>query len=160
MAKKILLGTDGSEPAKDAARLAIQFAGKLGLELVALRVVDVERYTYDFDESRSDIATELETHARRVLQEVKEMADAAGIGVQLEVRQGDSSRELIRFAQDDPDVMMIVLGATGRRRLGRQLIGSTAERVVRQVGRDLPCTVVIAPSTFTNEAARIELSSD
>lgn len=160
MAKKILLGTDGSEPAKDAARLAIQYAGSLGLELTALRVVDVERYIYDFDESRSDVSAELEAHAQRVLQEVKELADATGVDIQLEVRQGDSSREIIRYAQEDPSVVMIVLGATGRRRLGRQLIGSTAERVVRQVGRDLPCAVVIAPSAFTNEAARLELSSD
>lgn len=160
MARKILLGTDGSEPAKDAARLAIQYARRLGLDLTALRVVDVERYTYDFDESRSDVAAELETHARRILQEVKDMAVEAGIDAAMEIRQGDSSREIIRFAQDDPDVVMIILGATGRRRLGRQLIGSTAERVVRQVGRDLPCAVIIAPSTFTNEAARLEITSD
>jgi nucleotide-binding universal stress UspA family protein len=160
MAKKILLGIDGSEPAKDAARLGIQIAGSMGLELTALRVIDIERYTYDWEESRSDISGELEIHAQRVLNEIKEMADAAGVAIKLEVRQGDSSREIIRFAQDDPGMTMIILGATGRRRLGRQLIGSTAERVVRQVGRDLPCAVVIAPSTFTNEAARLELDSD
>jgi nucleotide-binding universal stress UspA family protein len=160
MANKILLGTDGSEPAKDAARLAIQIAGKMGLGLTALRVVDIERYTYDWEESRSDIAGELEIHAQRVLNEVKELADAAGVDIVLETRPGDSSREIIRYAQEDKDVAMIILGATGRRRLGRQLIGSTAERVVRQVGRDLPCAVIIAPSTFTNEAARLELDSD
>jgi nucleotide-binding universal stress UspA family protein len=132
----------------------------MGLELTALRVIDIERYTYDWEESRSDISGELEIHAQRVLNEIKEMADAAGVAIKLEVRQGDSSREIIRFAQDDPGMTMIILGATGRRRLGRQLIGSTAERVVRQVGRDLPCAVVIAPSTFTNEAARLELDSD
>ena len=159
MAKKILLGTDGSEPSKDAARLALQFAVKLGLELVALRVVDVERYTYDREDVRSNVAEELEAHARKVLEEVKEMADAAGISSTLEIRQGDSSREILRFAEEDPDVAMIILGATGRRRLGRQLIGSTAERVVRQVGRDLPCAVIIAPSSFTNEQARLEITS-
>ncbi|RJQ44050.1 MAG: universal stress protein [Gaiellales bacterium] len=158
MGRKILLGTDGSEPARDAARLAVQLAGSLGLGLTALRVVDVDRYTYDYaEESRSDIAAELENHAKRVLGEVKELADEAGLDTTLEIRQGDSSREIIRFAQDDPDIVMIVLGATGRRRLGRQLIGSTAERVVRQVGRDLPCAVMIAPSAFTNESARLEI---
>lgn len=158
MAAKILLATDGSEPAKDASRHAIQLAQGMGMGLVALRVVDIERYTYDWEAVREDVTRELEAHAKRVLDEVKDDAAKAGVEVDAQIRHGDSSREIIRFAQDDPDVKLIVMGSAGRRRLGRQLIGSTAERVVRQVGRDLPCAVTIAPSRATNEKARIELT--
>lgn len=154
---KILLATDGSEPAKDATRQAIQLAGGMGLELVALRVVDIERYTYDWEAVREDVTRELESHAQRVLDEVAEMAAASGVKVDTQIRHGDASREIIRFAHDEPGVVMVVMGSSGRRRLGRQLIGSTAERVVRQVGRDLPCAVIITPSKATNPDSRIDL---
>jgi len=158
MAKRILIPTDGSEQAGDAAGLAIQIAGKMGLGLVALRVVDVDRYASEFEAVRDVVMKELEEQAQRILSEVREQAEAAGLTVDTQIRHGDSSREIIRFAQEDGDVVMIVMGASGRRRLGRQLIGSTAERVVRQVGRDLPCAVVVAPSTATTPGARLDLT--
>ncbi|MHB8859551.1 MAG: universal stress protein [Thermoleophilia bacterium] len=157
MAKKILIATDGSEPAMDAARYAFQIAGKMGLSLTGLRVVDIDRYASDWGAVRDTVAGELEEHARRILGELEAEAGKAGLEVDLQVRHGDSSREIIRFAQEDPEVAMIVLGATGRRRLGRQLIGSTAERVVRQVGRDLACPVVVVPSASATPGARLDL---
>jgi len=157
MAKRILIATDGSDQAKDATSLAIQIAGRMRLGLVALRVVDVDRYASEFEAVRDVVMKELEDQANRILSEAKAQVETAGLPVETEIRHGDSSREIIRFAQEDPEIVMIVLGASGRRRLGRQLIGSTAERVVRQVGRDLPCAVVVAPSQVTTAEARLEL---
>lgn len=157
MAKKILLATDGSEPAKDAAAFAIKLGGQLGMELVALRVVDIDRYTSDWDTVRNSVTRELEEHALRILRDVRDEAEKAGVSVDPQIRHGDSSREIIRFASENPEVAIIVMGASGRRRLGRQLIGSTAERVVRQVGSDLPCSVIIVPSTSTNPEARLDI---
>ncbi len=154
---KILLATDGSDPARDAARHAIQLAKGMDMGLVVLRVVDIERYTYDWEAVREDVTRELEAHARRILDEVAQMAADAGVEADTQIRHGDASREIIRFAHDDPEVVLVVMGSSGRRRLGRQLIGSTAERVVRQVGRDLPCAVTITPSKSTNPESRIEL---
>ena len=157
MAKKILIATDGSEPAMDAARYAFQISGKMGLGLVGLRVVDIDRYASEWEAVRETVAGELEEHARRILDELAEEARSHGLEIDLQVRHGDSSREIIRFAQEHDEVALIVLGATGRRRLGRQLIGSTAERVVRQVGRDLPCPVVITPSASGTPGVRLKL---
>ncbi|MHB0867423.1 MAG: universal stress protein [Thermoleophilia bacterium] len=152
MPKKILLATDGSDQAKDATRLATQLASSLGARLTALRVVDVDRYASEFMAVRDTVGQELETQARHILDEAAGIAREAGLEMETCVRHGDSSREIIRFAQEDTDIAMIVMGAS------RQLIGSTAERVVRQVGRDLPCAVVIAPSTATTAQARLELA--
>lgn len=157
MDKKILIATDGSEQAKDAISLAIQLAAKLGQGLVALRVVDVDRYASEFMAVREAVSKELEEQAARILQEARDMAAATGLSIDTQVRHGDSSREIIRYVQENPEITLIVMGASGRRRLGRQLIGSTAERVVRQVGRDLPCAVMIAPSIVTTPEARLEL---
>jgi len=158
MAKKILVATDGSDQAKDAIVLGIQFAESQGLELVALRVVDVDRYASEFETVRDVVMKQLEEQAQRILGDAKAQVEAAGLSLDTLVRHGDSSREIIRYAQENDDVSMIVMGASGRRRLGRQLIGSTADRVVRQVGRDLPCAVVIAPSLVTTTEARLKLS--
>lgn len=157
MAKRILVATDGSDQAKDAVSLAIQLAEKQGLGLVALRVVDVDRYASEFETVRDVVMKQLEEQARHILDDAKAQVEAAGLSLDTLVRHGDSSREIIRFAQEDDDISMIVMGASGRRRLGRQLIGSTAERVVRQVGRDLPCAVVIVPSLVTTPEARLKL---
>lgn len=157
MGNKILIATDGSDQAKDATRLAIQMAEGMDLGLIALRVVDVDRYASEFMAVRDVVAQELEDQARRILEEAGALAREAGLEIDTQVRHGDSSREIIRFAKENPDVVLIVMGASGRRRLGRQLIGSTAERVVRQVGRDLPCAVTIAPSLVTTSEARLEL---
>lgn len=155
MASKMLLATDGSEPAKDAASFAIKLASKLGMELVALRVVDIDRYTSDWEAVRNTVTKELEDHALRILRDVRDEAEKSGVSVDPQIRHGDSSREIIRFARENPEVTIIIMGASGRRRLGRQLIGSTAERVVRQVGSDLPCSVIIAPSRSTQPEARL-----
>lgn len=157
MDRKILIATDGSEQAREATGLAIQLAQKLGHALVALRVVDVDRYASEFMAVREAVSRELEEQAARILDEAAGLAAAAGMEMETVVRHGDSSREIIRYAQENASVAIIVMGASGRRRLGRQLIGSTAERVVRQVGRDLPCSVMITPSTATTPEARLEL---
>ena len=158
MGKKILIATDGSDQAREATGIAIQLAENMGLGIAALRVVDVDRYASDFETVRNAVASELEEQAARILDDARAQVEAAGLDIETHVRHGDSSREIIRFALEDESVTMIVMGASGRRRLGRQLIGSTAERVVRQVGRDLPCAVVIAPSSATTPKARLELS--
>jgi nucleotide-binding universal stress UspA family protein len=157
MRNRILVATDGSDQAKDATRLAAQMAAKLDMGLVGLRVVDVDRYASEFMAVREAVGAELEEQAQRILEEAREIVEGLGREMETQIRHGDSSREIIRFAQENNDIAMVIMGASGRRRLARQLIGSTAERVVRQVGRDLPCAVVIAPSKATTAEARLDL---
>lgn len=157
MKNSILIPVDGSEASLDAARLAINLAGGLGLGLVALRVIDVDRYASEFEAVRETVTKELEAHAKKILEEVSRLAADGGASIEAHMRHGDSSREIIRFAQENQEIVLIVMGAAGRRRLARQMIGSTAERVVRQVGRDLPCPVTIVPSIAAQPEARIKI---
>lgn len=151
---KILLCTDGSPAAKDAAREAISLARQMNMGLVALRVVDDERYTADWQAIRETVNRELEEHALRILRDVRDEARKAGLEIEPQIRHGDASREIIAFIREDPDVSLVVMGASGRRRVTRQLIGSVAERVVRQVGRELPCSVMVTP--FHDDGAAAE----
>src|SRR5665811_1902443 len=93
MAKKILVATDGSDQAKDAIVLGIQFAESQGLELVALRVVDVDRYASEFETVRDVVMKQLEEQAQRILGDAKAQVEAAGLSLDTLVRHGDSSRE-------------------------------------------------------------------
>lgn len=150
---KILLCTDGSPPAKDAAKQAIALAKRMGMKLVALRVVDDERYTSDWQAIRETITKELEEHALRILRDVREEARKEGVEIDPQIRHGDASREIIAFVRENPDIQLVVMGATGRRRVSRQLIGSVAERVVRQVSRELLCPVMVTPHSDESRQA-------
>ncbi len=153
MSSKILIPVDGSEAALDAARFAVRLAAGLGLEPVALWVVDVDHYASEFEAVRETVASELETNAEKILGQVRRIGEESGVSIQALVRHGDSSREIIRFVQETPEVALVVMGASGRRRLGRQMIGSTAERVVREAARDLPCPVIVVPCRASQRQA-------
>lgn len=147
MSHKVLVCVDGSEPSKEATRYAVELARAAGLELIALRVVDVEAYTDKSDEKREVVKGALESHADIVLQEAADMAEEAGVPVERERRYGDSSTEIAACAHESNDVVLVVLGGSGRRKLLRRTLGSTAERVARHVAEDIPCPVMVTPSS-------------
>jgi nucleotide-binding universal stress UspA family protein len=70
---------------------------------------------------------------------------AADVKVPLEhqLRQGDPANEILRVAQEIP-CDIIVLGMHGRTGLGRLLMGSVAEQVVRRA----PCPVLTVKAPF------------
>lgn len=153
----LLLCTDGNKPAQEAAHFASHLAHKLGADMVALRVVDRERYAGEWDEIGQKLADELEEHAGHALEQVEEEAEREAVGIRVEVRHGDASAEIIRFTRDNPEIRMVVMGATGRRGgLGEQIFGSTAERVLVEVDRHVPCPVLLTPTTMVQPDARIE----
>ena len=87
-----------------------------------------------FHDAARHRAGELVTHAARRL-------EAAGFHVTDEVREGDARHAILDCAEDwQPDV--IVVGSHGRRGLGRFLLGSVSEGIVRHA----PCSVhVVRP---------------
>lgn len=87
-----------------------------------------------FHDTARHRAGELVAHAARRL-------EAAGFRVTDEVREGDARHAILDCAADwQPDV--IVLGSHGRRGLGRFLLGSVSEGIVRHA----PCSVhVVRP---------------
>ena len=144
---KILVPVDGSESAKKAADAAIEMASLMGDEVVALRVIDVESYAGQWEFMRDQVEEELKRDAGEILDDVEKRAAAKGVKVEKIMRYGDASNEIISYVkQNKDDVRSIMMGSAGRRGIARAFVGSTASRVVRQVGAEVPCPVTIVPA--------------
>lgn len=142
---KYLVPIDGSPASKVAVSFAAALAGKTGVELVALRVLDVEHYTGQWGAIQDRVKEELENDANEMLDDAEDRAAVYGVKLSKEIRYGDSSREIIRFSREEPGIVQVIMGSAGRRGITKSLLGSTAERVSRRVGTDVGCPVTIVP---------------
>lgn len=68
------------------------------------------------------------------------------VPVELRVETGEPAKEILRIAQETP-CDLIVIGTHGRTGMGRLLMGSVAEQVVRKAA----CPVVTVKSLAANE---------
>lgn len=127
--RRILIATDGSDTALEAARHAIQLAQWSGAELFALSVVDAP------DARRlglyaREALTALRREAQAAVSAVVERAAAQGIVAQPLVVDGDPRRSVIEQA-GAIGADLIVIGARGVSAIERLLLGSVSEQVVR-----------------------------
>jgi universal stress protein A len=147
--KSILCPTDFSDAAANAERQAIDLARALGAELVLLHVASdaplwsETLYTPElrivFEGQRKWAEQALDARAKTLV--------ADGVTARSVVRTGVAWQEIVRAVSEER-ADMIVMGTHGRTGLDRMLMGSVAERVVRQA----PCpvlTVRLAPQRST-----------
>ena len=113
--ESVLVPLDGSALAEEALPLGQALALRAGVPLRLVRVIDRDR------------TSEAERQAEHA---VSEAARQAGVEAQLRVRAGDAAEEILREAGDLPRPL-IVMTTHGRSGIGRWLIGSVADRVVR-----------------------------
>jgi nucleotide-binding universal stress UspA family protein len=132
MFNRILVPVDGSPTSTKALVTALQLARESGGRVRLVHSFDELTYLTGYEYS-VDLMQQCRGHAEKVLQQALEIARAAGIEADaklLEVpgqRLGDAvAEEARRF-----DAELIVVGTHGRRGLGRVLLGSGAEQVIR-----------------------------
>jgi nucleotide-binding universal stress UspA family protein len=82
------------------------------------------------------------TEAAERLATLVEAAHATELVQERLVVTGDPAAELIRYAAAK-HVQLIIIGTHGRRGVSRFLMGSVAERVLREA----PCAVLVVPAT-------------
>jgi len=145
MFKKILVGTDFSEASDEARRVAIELARRLGAEL---EIVHVEEPipAYAFAEGAlldlPRLQEEVRTWAERQLEDLARGARASGVSTTTAVLLGVPANTIVEAARTER-ADLIVLGTHGRTGLERVLLGSVAERVVRNA----PCAVLTVRQT-------------
>ncbi|WP_144901121.1 universal stress protein [Halobellus captivus] len=129
MYDKILVPTDGSAASEGAVEHAIELAKQYGATLHALYVIDTGAYSAM--EVGSDIVVEaLREEGNQAVDRVVEEAEAAGVTVETSVQTGIAHRTIVQYAADE-GVDLVVMGTHGRTGVGRFLLGSVAEKVVR-----------------------------
>ncbi|WP_224335418.1 universal stress protein [Haloprofundus halobius] len=124
----ILLPTDGSEGSRQAAEHAFDLARQYDATVHVLYVADTQR------DSLTTVGTEvvdaLEDEGEDAVAAIVDSDVARGVDVEEAVVQGHPDEKILAYVEDNA-VDLVVMATHGRSGLGRYLLGSTTEKVVR-----------------------------
>ena len=132
MFKDILLPTDGSRGAAEAVNCAVAIAKKFDSTIHVLFVVEPPRFQdIGATAAMNDILRAIREAGQDIVREtVKLIQDSGVIAVEEVLREGHPAEEILNYARES-GMDLIVMGTHGRRGLGRLLLGSVTEEVVR-----------------------------
>ncbi len=136
-ARRLLLATDLGEASSAATDQAFSLAASLGASLLMVSVIDPGslllpggRFRTRVDQERSRLEADAQALVARGRRE--------GIDVSFLVWTGDPGDQIVAAAEAE-HVDMIVVGSHGRGTVGRLLLGSVSEHVVRNAA----CPVLV-----------------
>ncbi len=143
--RKILVPLDGSDTATSILPAAEEFAKAMGASLVLFHsVVPIAAYP-GFEMQSGAAATvleEMQAQARQILTRALEDAKSRGVEATMVVALDTPVNGILRAA-DDQKVDLIAIGTHGHGGIGRAVLGSVADGVVRR-SADVPCLVIRA----------------
>jgi nucleotide-binding universal stress UspA family protein len=128
--RNIVIATDGSENTQRAIEYGIKFAKFSGATVYALHVVDTSSLSQSWTAGWETMYELLRNEGQRAISNVKEYGEASGVDVKEVLLEGHPSSEIIDFAENN-NIDLIVMGTLGKTGLDRFLLGSVAEKVVR-----------------------------
>jgi nucleotide-binding universal stress UspA family protein len=130
---KIMVATDGSEPARRAVDSAIEFAKLSETKLYAVHVIALGFYstTHSRDSKwEKAMKEQLIKEGKETTAYVENAGRVANVEVESVILEGSPAEEIIDFAEKN-DIDLIVMGTHGITGISRFLLGSVAENVVR-----------------------------
>jgi nucleotide-binding universal stress UspA family protein len=127
MFDRILIPVDGSEPARNAAELGFDLAAEHDATVHGLYVVEPVSVA---EGGTGQVIEAMEQTGEEVVSEFAERAEANGLSAVTAVEIGVAHREILEYA-DANDIDLMVVGTHGRTGLGRYLLGSVTEKLVR-----------------------------
>jgi nucleotide-binding universal stress UspA family protein len=131
MFEKILVATDGSEHGMRAAKAAVELGKLSGGTVTAIYVADTSRTSHLPDDMLIfSIRELLLKEGKEAVDQVEKLAKDAGVNFESTLAEGNPGSEIISYAEK-AGTNIIVVGAVGRTGLDRFLLGSVAEKVVR-----------------------------
>lgn len=141
---RILVGVDASSVSTEAVRLAARLAQTYGGELIAFHAVDWYRAVAmacdsTFLMDSTSIVDALREEGSTLLEDAAKIAAECGIHADVRMVDGDASIELLNACAAEKSTL-IVMGTHGRSGIGRLVLGSTTEAVLR--GSTLPVMTV------------------
>ncbi|MBI4000582.1 MAG: universal stress protein [Nitrospira defluvii] len=136
---RILFATDFSDDAAHAQEYAMYLATAWNATLDVLHVIEAPPWL-GVDAETIAVIEQARTDAVRRLEQVRDQMVRSGISVRVRQVLGNPNEHICLVAKDN-GADLVVLGVQGRTNLVYGLIGSTAERVVK----DGPCQVLAVP---------------
>jgi nucleotide-binding universal stress UspA family protein len=139
MYENVLIATDGSEHASEAATHAIDVAARYGATLHALYVIET-RTAYDNAIVNPDEVREnFREIGEEALDEITARARAEGVELISSIEEGIPGEQILAYIEAR-DIDCVYIGERGHSAFKTVLLGSTAERVLH--GTDIPVTIV------------------
>jgi nucleotide-binding universal stress UspA family protein len=135
--RTVVLATDLSATSEAATTAALELAGTLGARLLAVSVIDPGSLRLPGGRFRQRI-DQVRGERERVAQSLVARGRSIGVAVDFLVWEGDPGESIIEAAMAE-NADMIVVGSHGRGTVGRFLIGSVSDHVVRNA----PCPVLV-----------------
>jgi nucleotide-binding universal stress UspA family protein len=143
----IVVGTDGSDTAREAVRQAVALAARLGARLQvvsAYEPVPAGRLREEAQQVPADLQWMINPRedVDATLREAADVAHAGGVDAETHARQGDPADAILDVAEEQGADLIVVgnKGMTGARRF---LLGSVPNRVSHHA----PCSVLIIRTT-------------
>jgi nucleotide-binding universal stress UspA family protein len=127
MFDRILIPVDGSDPARDAAQLGIDLAAEHDATVHGLYVVEPVAVA---EGGAGQVLDAMEAAGEEIVSELAEQAEAEGLTAVTAVETGVAHRKILEYT-DANDIDLMVVGTHGRTGLGRYLLGSVTEKLVR-----------------------------
>jgi nucleotide-binding universal stress UspA family protein len=142
---RILVPTDGSDTASAAVDHALGLAEQFGATVHAVAVIDTSALAGAFDGGPvvDDVVADVTEGCERAVAGVADRCADRGVAAVTAVEQGTPYRVLADYV-DEAGIDIVAMGTHGRRGVGRYLLGSVTERVVRT--SDVPVLSVPRPT--------------
>ncbi|MEO5672426.1 MAG: universal stress protein [Ramlibacter sp.] len=132
MYKRILVSLDGSATSNKALTAALGLAREVGGQVRLLHALDELAYLSGMEYS-GDVIKIARENAQKVLGDAAAIAESAGVDADRNLvdKPGQRLGETVRDEAIAWKADLIVVGTHGRRGIGRVLLGSGAEQVIR-----------------------------
>ena len=139
MYEHVLVATDGSEHASNAATHAIDVAAMYGATLHALYVIET-RTAFDNAILRpEEIRENLAQIGGETLDHLETRARERGIDTVLHTRDGVPAEQILEYVEHE-DIDIVFMGERGHSAFKTVLLGSTAEQVLYET--DVPVVLL------------------
>jgi nucleotide-binding universal stress UspA family protein len=133
--KNILFATDFSSAANLAAPIAIQIAQRYGAKVYGVHVNRFDDYTGAAPNAWAAVAAAADKETKEDAARLNEQLQ--GIEHEVVIGEGDTWQVMSNLIEQK-EIDLIVLGTRGRTGLGKVILGSVAEQILRQS----PCPVL------------------
>ena len=128
---RILIATDDSEPARKAVSEAISQADAFDASLHAVSVIETAEPQPAYNDPEID--PEGDEHAEQAVQRVVSEANSRALDQEVvsSILRGQPASAVLQYANDH-DIDLVVVGTHARTGIDRLMVGSVAERIVRE----------------------------
>lgn len=156
MYQRILVPVDGSETSDKALRAALQMAKETGGSLRVIHLIDASAYFSGpggYLSFPGDLPTVMRDGGHKVLEDAANLAQSLGVQAETELFDSFDGRlaDIVSDAAVQWKADLVVVGTHGRRGVGRMLLGSGAEQILRHA--PVPVLVIRSDTPDSDAAA-------